>query len=337
MRTTWWLAVTFVAACGPYGGKGPDEHPTTCRETRAMTSVASALAASDPCKDQLASLWGRVPMVGGASGTLWSRRTMHGTGILVTAAHVATPCGGGGDCPARAWDPETVDGLPAVRLPDMPDGALELSPMFALFNDAVPASQLGAGIGTIEPRRDFSLYVVDPQTWPVSDQHIAPVPDPVHKEPLPLEDPAMLTMEDPSHRGAAAGELVVLLGYPLSGPTAGALTFSLARVLDDEQAHAAIARLQAAGDEEGSIPYDPAVELLVAGPQGIAAAGMSGGGAFGKDGLYLGVMVRASSATSGEQIVRVVRMSHILARLEATLSVMEPAARAEVREFLETP
>lgn len=141
-----------------------------------------------------------------------------------------------------------------------------------------------------------------------------------------------LTLANPTHATPDENDTVLLVGYP--NAMEGKLAAAVARVLSDEAAVDALAELAAAGDEEGSIAYDPAVELLVSGPAGTAGVGMSGGAVFSTTGVYLGVMVRASTAP-GAQIVRVVRQRYILEQLASALAAQTPDARAEVAEFLE--
>ncbi len=208
-----------------------------------------------------------------------------------------------------------------------------LSAVFPLFHDTVPADEWGTKLAAIRPRHDFAIYAIDSQSFDVGDTHIGIIPAPIKKAPLSIVDPAGLTLAEPTQATAKAGELALLLGYPNGGPTEGQLTYSIARVLSEDEARAAIDALGKAGDEEGGIPFDPEVEFLVEGPAGIAFDGMSGGGVYNPEGAYVGVMVRATTAP-GPQYVRVVRIDYMQARIAATLASLPEVERAEVSEFL---
>jgi hypothetical protein len=102
------------------------------------------------------------------------------------------------------------------------------------------------------------------------------------------------------------------------------------QVLDDTQAAAAVEELAAAGDEEGSIAYDPEVEVFI---EGEAAEGMSGGGAFDRNGRLVGILVRAGK-TPTRTFVRAVRLSHLLDELTTAAGALSAADRTRAAPFL---
>ncbi len=109
-------------------------------------------------------------------------------------------------------------------------------------------------------------------------------------------------------------------------------------MLSDDEARQAIINLAALGDEEGTIAYDPTVEVLLQGPQGIAGNGMSGGGAFPitRGATWASWCAPRAQPPPPPRIVRMVRMSYVLGQLETALAALEAAERTEVLEFLET-
>jgi hypothetical protein len=149
-----------------------------------------------------------------------------------------------------------------------------------------------------------------------------------------LYDPDDVTLTEPTFAEVGGGDVVLVLGYPQAGPHAGVFAGSVGRVLGEEEAHAAIDMLQDAGDEEGAIAYDPAAEMLL---EARASVGMSGGGVFDVAGRQVGVLVRASDVHDGRQIVRAVRMTHIVIAVEKAFNLLDAATQAAVEPFMEQP
>jgi hypothetical protein len=302
-----------------------------------LRAVSDVLGdANDPCHDWVEAVHARTAQVVFASGSIWSRRTAHGTGILTTAAHVLTPCYvDGTQCAAALDDPTEGPGMAVIKLAEVGGGAPknDFSGHFTLYNELIPPEENTANLTGIRPRHDFTVYAVDSQTFEDDGTSIGHSPDPIVDAELPLHDPDGDTLADPSWADPSAGDRVVLLGFPAGGPTAGALSASVGRVLDAGEIDAALVALAAAGDEEGGIPYDPEAEMIL---EGHAMVGMSGGGVFDAQGLQVGVMVRASTADIGVQYVRVVRMAWIVARLEAAMAAAAPPLAAAVAPYLET-
>jgi hypothetical protein len=105
------------------------------------------------------------------------------------------------------------------------------------------------------------------------------------------------------------------------------------RVLTDEEARDAILKLGLSGDEEGAIPYDQEAEFVI---ECHAAHGMSGGGVFDSAYRQVGIAVRASFNDPALQYVRAVRMSFVVARMNAALASLSIDERAKVVPYLET-
>jgi hypothetical protein len=313
--------------------------PGVCEMRLELGSVNEAFFdATDPCRLWVINTHGRVAKVGFASGSIWSRRTLHGTGLLVSAAHILGEGAlgpGGTDIPVRLEDPTQVTGIIGTILPQT-NGSTMLrdtySASFALFNPEIPAAESGDGLANILPRHDFYMTVVDGQALPIEDGP-APVPDPLFDEPLMLHDPLDISVFGPTTAAVEPGDLVMVMGYPSEGDLAGELAFSIGRVLDDTEAEAAVAELAAVGDVEGDIAYDPVAEMIL---EAGAAVGMSGGAAFDIDSRHVGVLVRASTTTEIDtQYVRATRSTYVVAQLQAAFNDLEPADQEAVAIYLE--
>lgn len=303
-----------------------------CGPERGLMSVEDVLAdPDDPCRPWLALVIGRVVRVGSASGSIWTRRTEYGTGVLTTAAHVASPClSNPGDCTERLHDPTLATGVPDLRLVSTGgELASQWSPRFALYNPPTPRDQVGSP--DIVPRYDFSLYAVDAQVFETWGTGLGIQPDPIVNAPLALHDPAGLTLAEPTWTTAESGVRVLVVGLDGTWPY-NELKVSAARVLTDDEASRAIDRLAAAGDEEGAIPYDPQAELLL---EGHAVVGMSGGGVFDEQGLQVGILVRGSFAELDVQYLRATRMSYVVSSVEGAFTSLSSEEKDAVGPYLE--
>ena len=283
-----------------------------------VSSIEDGLGAAHPCRSWLEAVRGRVgafSLIG--SFTVMSRRTTSKLAVVVSAAHTqGNEFDSVGTTVAASLVVPATTGVLKLKVPPA-DGALglpDLSPLYTMFHDAIPAAENNAGLTAIRPRHDFFVGVVDGQRIQYED---GPFPEPADRMggEVPLYDPTGATTSDARFAAAAAGEQAILVGYPKVGPESGA--FSVGRILSDGEATAALAALAAAGDEEGSLAYDPEVEFLV---DAVALPGMSGGGVFDRDGRFLGAMVRASSGAHVPTIVRVVRMTFIEGRMAALVA-----------------
>ena len=325
-------SLAALAACEDRSTAGLEP---SCGPKRGLMVVRDVLAAEgDPCEPRAAALYGRAVLVPGrGSGSIWTRRTEHGTGILLTAAHVISPCGFDADCPESLRDPKADPGAATIRLTEASGVyASKWSAHFFLFNPYTPAGQIYSP--GILPRVDFSASVVDAQTFEPWGSGVA-TPGPLVDAPLPLHDPERLTLGAATWAEAEPGAWVATVGYPFDDDgEQRELAMSVGRVLDDAEAAAVVQALRALGDDEGSIAYDAEAEFLI---EGQAVRGMSGGGVYDEAGRQVGTLVRGSSVPVKAQYLRAVRTSYVVDRIGATLESLSEEQRARVSPYLELP
>ncbi|NNF70379.1 MAG: trypsin-like peptidase domain-containing protein [Acidimicrobiia bacterium] len=275
---------------------------------------------------------GRAVLGSTGSASVWSRSTGNETALIVGAVHSLGQgwFGAEGTAIAEAIvDPADQVGIPRLFLL-LPDGSAPdtlASPWFGLFNPSIAAERNGNLMQDVLPREDFYVAVTDAQKLDVSG--LPPVPEPITGGPVPLHDPAEVTMTRPTHSAARPGELVLMLGY---ANETGRLTASVGRVLGDADASAAVATLAGLGDPEGSIDYDSDAEIII---EGAAVAGMSGGPVVDGEGRLIAVLVRASEDHDGVQFARAVRMTHVVSRLDAAIEELGPEQQLAVAGYLE--
>lgn len=300
-----------------------------CEGPLSLRSVRDAAEDVDAtCHDWLENVRGRVAHNGGASMAMWSLRTESSVGLFVSANHVL----GNGwypDPTLRQLSLRNQDGIGRLSFPSATGGFDEnvgLSPMYELFNPAIPAGQTAENL---LPRHDYYVAVVDGQV--LEEGLLAPSFEPLTETAPAVYDPTMATLQDATWAEPMDNDDVLLLGYPQAEfPDDGG--FAIGVVLSDDAAIAAVKELAAAGDSEGDIAYDPQAEFLV---RGTARSGMSGGGAFDRDGRLLGVLVRASEAQiDGVEITRVVRMSWIVSGLGVAYDEANDDTRSELEPLL---
>jgi len=294
---------------------------------------------SDPCRVWLDAVRGRVLKNGiTGSAVAWSRRTDDGLALVASATHTL----GEGWFGPTATTIATALALPeqqgTLRLYVPPaDGSpslTELSPLYSLFHLGIPAPENTAMLRTVRPRHDAFIGLTDRTRITYDDGPFPESPDRVAGL-VPLYDPRDHTRTDPLIAQPAANDAVILVGHPQDTTMFPHGAFATGNVLSDADATAAIATLAAAGDEEGSIPYDAEAELLVVGD---AVAGMSGGGAFALDGTWLGVMVRASDAQpafGNLRIVRVVRATYLAAEVQHAYAALPVSQRISFAPYLD--
>ena len=142
-----------------------DAATTACEPERGLLRAADVLAAEDPCRGWVAALVGRVVRIQGGSGSVWTRATEAGTGLMTTAGHVLSRCTStgaprdqDGNCPELLAEPR--DGQNLLRLTEA-DGEYQSlwSPAFALYNDFVPREEMYSP--RILPAHEVSVFVVD--------------------------------------------------------------------------------------------------------------------------------------------------------------------------------
>ncbi len=315
----------------------PPYVPADCTETTALFAARDVLVEPDhDCFAWLDETHGRVARSGTASAAIWTRRTQSQTAVMASAVHtlaagVLAPANT--DIAEALRDPSGEVGTARIRLvaEDGIDSEVRTSPMFLLYNPAVPAEANANGFRDVLPVHDFYLAIVDGQQ--LEDHPILGLPAPLTDTPPTLYDPAMATATEPTFAAAVPGELVLVLGYAAGvHQSQPAMCASVGRVLDDGEALEAIAALATAGDEEGGIAYDAEVEMII---EGAAAGGMSGGGIFDRDGRLIGVLVRASEAPDLPQYIRAVRMVYIVKQLHDVFDALPAEQQAAVERYLE--
>jgi len=268
------------------------------------------------------------------SGVMWSTAEASKVGLLLSAIHtlgegwIAPP---GEAASPMLKDPAEQSGNFRLTLTS---AALKptkvMAPTFMMFHPAVPAAETGNRMHDILPRHDFYLSAVDGQRFVVRDDtHIGVMPSALTPTLPEVFDPeGHLTRPGAD---AAAGDRVLMVGYPMQGPVAGGLAASVGEVLDETGVQKAMAELRTAGDEEGSLPYDAEVEHIV---RGSAVAGMSGGGVFDVEGRLVGVLVRGSTETEPPGYARFVRLPFIVSTIRAVFDELPGDERASLGRYL---
>ncbi|MFC1846464.1 hypothetical protein ACFLYS_00185 [Chloroflexota bacterium] len=337
--------VLILSACN--GGTAPSTTTTTttpvtttpstnCQPVTPLFSVVEATSDLDhPCREWLYKLQGRVTKSGQASASVWSLRTEAGTALIVSALHTLGEgwLGPGGSLiQERLRDPTEMPGATRIFLVKGKDGSVDslASVLFILYNPEVPPEQSGNFLLDILPRHDFFVGVIDSQK--VVMEPLPGTPAPLRHEPPVIFDPSDLTTVAPTYADVNPGDAVVLMGYPLEGDLEGTLAASIGKVLSYTEAEDVIKDLEALGDEEGGIAYDPEVEMII---EGYSVKGMSGGGVYDQAGKQVGVIVRASYEYDGKQYVRAVRMTFVVASLISAYDALSNTERTIVSPYLE--
>jgi hypothetical protein len=304
--------------------------PVSCDRVTQLFAVADTPAGS--CATWIDLAVGRAVNGSTGSATVWTRRTNHGTALIVGAVHTLGQGWFGTEGTAieeAVIDPGAQTGIPRLFL-WLPNGSGPdslASPWFGLYNPAIAAERNGNLMRDVLPREDVYVAVADSQKLDVSG--LAMTPDAIVQELVPLYDPTGITLETPTFAAAEAGQLVLLLGYPNE---TGQATAAVGRVLTDDEATAAVTTLAELGDPEGTVAYEADVEMIL---EGSASAGMSGGPVVDNTGRLVGVLVRASDPHDGVQYVRAVRMTYVASRLAATLASLPTETQAAIRPYLE--
>jgi hypothetical protein len=329
--------LVLLTACADEPAVSPADD---CGAPAALAPFEQVLASTGSCRDWLDDIRGRVTVNGiTGSAVTFSRRTDDGYALVASATHTL---GEGWFGPAETTitpaigEPEQ-QGVLRLRVPD-PDGAAgldELSTLYSLFHLGIPSDENRDGLRGIKPRNDVFLGLTDRTRVP--DPGDGPFPNPPDRTPglVAIHDPDDHSRADLVFGSLNEGELVALAGYPQDTVTFPQGAFAVGQVLSDAAATDAIATLLAAGDEEGSLPYDPDVEALVIGD---ALSGMSGGGAFLADGTWVGTLVRASEphpAFGGLRVVRIVRASYLAVEVAAAFRALDAADQTRLAPFLD--
>lgn len=301
----------------------------------ALFSVSEVLSDPDhPHYDWVYMLYGRVAKSSQMSSSIWSLNTEAGTALIVSAIHTLGEgyLGPGGTLiNEKLVDPSEQLGATRIYLPKE-DGSIDnlACVLFILYHPEIPASQSGNFLRDIIPRYDFFVGVIDSQK--VVMEPFPQAPSPLKHEPPVIVDPVELTTSSPTYSEVSPDETVLLMGYPQIEDYDGGLAASVGRVLEDSEAENAIQDLLELGDEEGKIPYDSEVEIII---EGHSVVGMSGGGVYNTQGQQVGVIVRASYEYDGLQYVRAVRMTFIVDSLVSVFDSLPESEKLDIRVYLE--
>lgn len=329
--TTACAIALLVAGCGV--ASPSVALPDDCDGLTELFAVSDLMVRVDhPCYEWVAATHGRVARSSSGSAVIASDDTQFGTAVIVSAMHVLGagwfgPTGV--DIPADIQDAADQMGVGRIDLIDVSGfvAADTITPMFDYYNPMIPADENVAGLFDILPRSDFVFSIVDGQM--LERGLVGPAPGPLTATSPALFDPQMLADDDPLIGGVCPGELVLMIGYP-AGFLNREMAASVGRVLDDEQAAAAIEDLAAVGDEEGDIPYDAQVEMII---EGEAQPGMSGGGIFDRDGVLVGVLVRASEPINDTRYIRAVRLTYAARQVAESIDALPDDERSGIERF----
>ncbi len=352
LRSVWLVPVIAVLSCGgttvgsgTTSGDGPwsptvepstpQPLPANCDAPGGLFGVTEVLsAANHPCHDWVTACRGRLVRSGGMSAALWTSATEAGSTLLVSAVHTLGEgwfAAGGMKVPVSLRDPSREHGVVRLHLAgDSGEARSDGAAMFMLFNPAIPAAETSHKMTRIRPRHDFFVALIDDQRLK-SNMSVAQVAAPLRRASAEVSDPKGWLRAAPTYQEPVAGSRVLMMGYPTGGPFAGRMAASVGVLLNDDEIAAAIQELRTAGDEEGSVAYDGAVERMV---RGTAITGMSGGPVFGADGQLIGILVRASTQTAPPGYVRIVRLGLVAESLRQAHEALPPEENAAVTPFL---
>jgi hypothetical protein len=284
-----------------------------CNDT--LESVEAGLAANHPCKAWLEKTFARVVMLPPyGSGVVWSLDTERKTGLLLSAAHVFQFANGMRFGPKQRYgffEPEAYGHRFIACTPSASGMQNPTGPVVSILYWPGSKDVVKHGWMTILPADDFMLATLagdvaaadcatatngqaDLQLHSMQRDQIAPKLD-LATAAVPIAP-------------IAGHAQVIAIGFPEDRTQ----SYTVARVLDDDEAKRRIIDLAKAGDEEGAIPYAKDVELLA---DGVVRSGTSGGGVFDRDGKLVGIIVRGNRR--GPATLRAVRATYILEQLRA--------------------
>lgn len=292
--------------------------------------------AAHPCRERVDAAYGRMVATGLAfSGTLVSTKPARGAGLFITCQH-CTGADADGLLDVEKEDPSTFQATAPAQLvgTQVRGGAADrLYFIHRLFSRRPPKSAFDAkgNLMNILPKDDFVIGTLSGEPVDVIG-HIGALPRAtVSDKKVVLYDPKGIAGSDQPWAEPKPGTQALVLGFPRDLPDqafGGELVASVGEILDDTRAKDMLSRADA---DEAAIPYDPAVELVIAAR---ASSGMSGGGAFDADGRYLGVSVRGTlEPVDGKYLVRVVRASYVIAQLKTALGTASEPRRTKLAPF----
>jgi hypothetical protein len=273
---------------------------------------------------------GRVGTNGSGSKVVWSKKNNFNLGLFVSANHVY------GITSWPSLNEEFIDirsvnngiylGSQMPQTNGNPNLTNELIANFGLYHPQIPAS---ATNNTILPENDFYLGIVDNQR--IIDNGFGQYPNFVQTSiPLQIFDPNNKALSNQTWAVPNTADIVIAIGYPQDKTNYPNGATASGKVYSDEEAENIIQLLQQSDDVEGDIPYNPQVEFLA---NIDAVAGMSGGGVFNADGQLVGIMVRATILNE-EPVLRVVRMSYVVHKLNAFYNTLTISDKNKLQPFI---
>ncbi|MEN7550526.1 trypsin-like peptidase domain-containing protein [Rapidithrix thailandica] len=321
----------FLQACSNGDNNQPNPSPLPGSKVQ-VAKIEEIIDGEDQVlKNLLNKVRGSVGKRGPGSKTIWSRKNDYDLGLYISANHVIS---------INSWlsknaeyfdiTSEDMGIFETSKIPPV-NGQVELENLwvadFPLMHFDISTSVTNS---TILPAEDFYIGIVDNQR--VEPGSLPQWPKPVDTgTPLKMYDPDNRTKAGQTWNTPNVGENAIALGYPQDVTNFPNGAVSYGKILSDEEAAVKITELQAAGDIEGDIPYNPHVEFFLD-AQGVA--GMSGGGVFNLEGQLLGIMVRASDAEKAPKIIRVVKVTYIKSKMLGYYNGLSQTGQEKLRPFI---
>lgn len=273
---------------------------------------------------------GSVGTNGTGSKVVWSKKNDYNLGLFVSANHVygisLWPNLNEGFIDISSVNNGIFGGSTMPPINGNANLTNELTASFALYHPYIPSNATNT---TILPENDFYLGIIDNQR--IIDNGLGSYPSLVQTSvPLQIFDPNNRTLSSQTWSVPESNDIVLAIGYPLDKTNYPNGAVSTGKVYSDSEAQQIIQELNVKGDEEGSIPYNAQVEFLA---NIHALNGMSGGGVFNSGGQLLGIMVRETEL-NGEPVLRVVRMSYIVQKLNAFYNTLSTSDRNKLEPFI---
>lgn len=290
---------------------------------------------NDTIVDILNKVRGSVGNNNNGSFAIWSTDNDYNLAVVLSANHVFGSNWWGDVNTAISETlrkPAQAEGVARVNLLPV-DGALSfthISPIFSIYTPEIPQEENTNGLLNILPAHDFNVNLIDNQKGDIEDLLPPQFTNVQTNQATAIYDPNQRTTANPNWAAVSADEVVLAIGYPNDTATYPLGAASAGKVLSDAAAIDLIQALKDAGDEEGDIAYDSAVEMIV---ETAAQPGMSGGGVFNHKGQLVGVLVRGTSLND-KHIIRAVRLTHIKQRITNAYNNLSATDKADYTPFL---
>ncbi len=308
--------------------------PEHCDAPTDLFSVEELLENPEhACYDWIHAVYTRAAKGGtGGSAAIWSLDTERGNGLALSAAHVLKDfdVDESGDAPETLVTPDDETGLHFVRL-SRPEAGIppeNYTATFPFYHPAISEEEMADGFANILPRHDFFLSAVDSQLAAERESFEAMCSAP---PVLPFAQDTEIPDIFPAD--AEPGDLLAILGYPANGVFANQLAAVVVRVMTEAEIAKALAELRNVGDEEGGLSYDADAEMIL---EGRALPGMSGSGAFDREGRLAGLLVRGSTEEEASLfIVRTVRTPYIAGCIREAFEALDETQQEKIEPCLD--